>query len=187
MTTRIVGISGSLRQGSFNTRLLHVCVGLLPGDVTLEVVTLREVPLYDGDVEAQGIPPGVARLKDQIAASDALLLVSPEYNHTMPGVLKNAIDWCSRPPTDIGRVFKGRPVAILGASPGPFGTARGQHSWLPALRAVLLRPYFEHAPFYLERADQAFDEQGALKDPKKREQLQGFLAGFVDFVRASRS
>jgi len=110
------------------------------------------VPLYDGDVEAAGIPPGVTRLKDQIAAADGLLIVSPEYNHTMPGVLKNAIDWCSRPPADIGRVFKGRPVAIIGASPGPFGTARGQHSWLPALRAVLLRPYFEHAPFYLSRA-----------------------------------
>jgi NAD(P)H-dependent FMN reductase len=181
--TTIVGISGSLRQGSLNTQLLKVCAGLLPDGVTLETASLRDVPLYDGDVEARGIPTGVAALKDQVAASDGLLLVSPEYNHTMPGVLKNAIDWMSRPPADIGRVFKGRPVALIGASPGQFGTARGQHSWMATLRAVLLRPYFEHAPFYLARADQAFDERGELKDPKSRELLQGFLSGFVDFIR----
>ena len=179
----IVGISGSLRQGSLNTQLLKACAGLLPGDATLAIASLREVPLYDGDVEAKGIPAGVAQLKDQVAAADALLLVSPEYNHTMPGVLKNAIDWMSRPGSDIGRVFKGKPVALIGASPGMFGTARGQANWLPALRAVTLRPYFEAPPFYLARADQAFDEQGALKDPKSRELLQGFLAGFVDFIR----
>ena len=181
--TRIVGISGSLRQGSLNTQLLKACAGLLPGDVTLEIASLRDVPLYDGDVEAKGIPAGVAKLKDQVAACDGLLIVSPEYNHTMPGVLKNAIDWMSRPGSDIGRVFKGRPVALIGASPGQFGTARGQANWLPALRAVTLRPYFEASPFYLARADQAFDGDGALKDPKSRELLQSFLAGFVDFIR----
>ena len=181
--SKIVGISGSLRQGSLNTQLLKVCGGLLPAGATLEIASLRNVPLYDGDVEAKGIPAGVARLKDRVAASDALLLVSPEYNHTMPGVLKNAIDWMSRPGSDIGRVFKGRPVALIGASPGQFGTARGQANWLPALRAVTLRPYFEAAPFYLARADQAFDAEGALKDPKSREFLQAFLAGFVEFIR----
>jgi NAD(P)H-dependent FMN reductase len=181
--TRLVGISGSLRAGSFNTQLLKACAPLLPPDVTLDIVSLRDVPLYDGDVEAQGIPAGVARLKDQVAAADGLLIASPEYNHTMPGVLKNAIDWMSRPAADIGRVFKGRPVALLGASPGAFGTARGQHSWLPALRAVLLRPYFEHDAFYLAKAGQAFDEQGGFKDPKTREILQGFLTGFIEFVR----
>ena len=181
--TTIVGISGSLRQGSLNTQLLKACAGLLPDGVTLRIESLRDVPLYDGDVEAKGIPSGVTRLKDAVAAADGLLLVSPEYNHTMPGVLKNTVDWMSRPPADIGRVFKGRPVALIGASPGQFGTARGQHSWLATMRAVLLRPYFEHAPFYLARADQAFDADGTLKDPKSRELLQGFLAGFVDFVR----
>jgi NAD(P)H-dependent FMN reductase len=181
--TSIVGISGSLRLGSLNTQLLKACADLMPDGATLQVASLREVPLYDGDVEAKGIPTGVAALKDQVAAGDGLLIVSPEYNHTMPGVLKNAIDWMSRPPADIGRVFKGRPVALIGASPGQFGTARGQHSWVAALRAVMLRPYFEHAPFYLARADQAFDERGGLKDPKSRELLQGFLAGFVDFIR----
>ncbi len=181
--TKIVGISGSLRQGSFNTKLLQVCTTLLPAGVSLEIASIRDVPLYDGDVEAQGIPAGVARLKDQVAAADALLIVSPEYNHSMPGVLKNAIDWMSRPSSDIGRVFKGRPVALIGASPGQFGTARGQVSWLSALRAVLLRPYFEADAFYLGRAHQAFDEQGALKDPKSVELLQAFLSGFVDFIR----
>lgn len=181
--TKIVGISGSLRQGSLNTQLLKVCGSLLPAEATLRIASLREVPLYDGDVEARGIPAGVAKLKDEVAAGDALLIASPEYNHTMPGVLKNAIDWMSRPPSDIGRVFKGRPVALIGASPGQFGTARGQASWLPALRAVTLRPYFEAAPFYLARADQAFDGESGLKEPKSRELLQGFLAGFVDFIR----
>jgi chromate reductase, NAD(P)H dehydrogenase (quinone) len=180
--TRIIGLSGSLRRDSFNTRLLRACAPLLPPDVSLEVVTLHDIPLYDGDVEAQGIPAGVARLKDQVAGCNGLLIASPEYNHTMPGVLKNAIDWMSRPADDIERVFKGRPVALIGASPGAFGTARGQHSWLPALRAVLLRPYFEHAPFYLAKAHQAFDEQGGFKDPKTRELLSGFLAGFTSFV-----
>jgi NAD(P)H-dependent FMN reductase len=180
--TRIVGVSGSLRKASLNTQLLRACQPLLPPDVTLDIVTLHDVPLYDGDVEAQGIPAGVARLKDQVASADGLLLCSPEYNHTMPGVLKNAIDWLSRPPQDIDRVFKGRPVALLGASPGQFGTARGQASWLPALRAVMLRPFFEHAPFYLGRASDAFDERGGLKDPKSRELLSAFLAGFVSFV-----
>jgi NAD(P)H-dependent FMN reductase len=181
--TRLVGVSGSLRKGSFNTQLLRACQPLLPAGVSLEIVTLHEVPLYDGDVEARGIPPGVAKLKDLVAGADGLLIASPEYNHTMPGVLKNAIDWLSRPAEDIGRVFKGRPVALIGASPGGFGTARGQASWLPALRAVLLRPYFEHAPFYLSKAHQAFDEAGGFTDARTREQLAGFLAGFAAFVR----
>jgi NAD(P)H-dependent FMN reductase len=176
-------MSGSLRKGSFNTQLLRACQPLLPAGVSLEIATLHEIPLYDGDVEAQGIPPGVAKLKDLVAGADGLLISSPEYNHTMPGVLKNAIDWLSRPSEDIGRVFKGRPVALIGASPGSFGTARGQASWLPALRAVLLRPYFEHAPFYLAKADQAFDGEGGFKDPRTRELLGGFLDGFTRFVR----
>ena len=180
--TRLVGISGSLRKGSLNTKLLHACVGLLPAGASLEIATLHDVPLYDGDVEAAAFPQPVTRLKDQIAGCDALLLVSPEYNHSMPGVLKNAIDWASRPPADIERVFMGRPVALIGASPGSFGTARGQAAWLPVLRAVQLRPFFELPPFYLAKAGDAFDDEGALKDPRSRDLLAAFLRGFVAFA-----
>lgn len=180
--TRIVGVSGSLRKGSLNTRLLRACEALLPDGASLEVTTLDDIPLYDGDVEAAAFPPAVARLKDRVAAADALLLVSPEYNHSMPGVLKNAIDWMSRPAADIDRVFKGRPAALIGASPGAFGTARGQAAWLPVLRAVQLRPFFELPPFYLAKASDAFEADGGLKDPKSRELLATFLRGFVDFA-----
>jgi chromate reductase len=179
---RILGVSGSLRRGSLNTKLLRACEGLLPSGASLDAVTLQGIPLYDGDLEAAGIPAAVSELKERCAAADALLLVSPEYNHSIPGVLKNAIDWMSRPGSDIPRVFKGRPVAVIGASPGGFGTARGQAAWLPVLRAVQLRPFFEAPPFYLSKADEAFDEAGALRDERTREHLAAFLRGFVEFA-----
>ncbi len=116
---KIIGITGSLRSGSFNTALLRVAAGLMPSGAMLETATLKGIPLYDGDIEAnEGIPQAVIALQEQIAAADGLLLATPEYNNSMPGVFKNAIDWLSRPPSDIGRVFGGRPVAVMGASPG---------------------------------------------------------------------
>lgn len=181
--TRIVGISGSLRKDSLNTKLLKACAGLLPAGASLEIADLHGVPLYDGDLEASAFPPAVTRLKDHVASGDALLLVSPEYNHSMPGVLKNALDWMSRPSSDVPRVFRGRPVALIGASPGGFGTARGQAAWLPVLRALTLRPFFDHPPFYLSKAAEAFDAQGGLVDARMREQLASFLEGFVAFAR----
>src|SRR5947208_8844484 len=120
---RIVGISGSLRQGSYNSALLRAALASMPAGAELVVGTIRGIPLYDGDVEAsEGIPAPVATLKDAIAAADGLVLATPEYNNSMPGVLKNAIDWLSRPASDIQRVFGGKPVALVGASPGGFGT-----------------------------------------------------------------
>ena len=183
---RLLGISGSLRAGSFNTHLLRAARGLLPDGITLEVATLHGVPLYDADLEArEGLPAAVATLKDQVAACDGLLLGTPEYNNGIPGVFKNGIDWLSRPPADIGRVFKGRPVALLGASPGGFGTILAQAAWLPVLRTLGLQPWFG-AKLMVSRAGKVFDDQGVLADEDVRRQLAGYLEGFAAFVRASR-
>ena len=106
---KLVGISGSLRKGSYNTALLRAAAGLTPEGVTLDVVTLEGVPLYDGDLESsEGLPPAVTALKEAIVAADGVLLVTPEYNSGIPGVFKNAIDWTSRPGSDIARVWRGR-------------------------------------------------------------------------------
>lgn len=112
----IVGLCGSLRRGSFNAALLRAAAALPPDGSRIDAHTLHGVPLYDGDVEAaEGIPPAVATMKDAGAAADGLLLVTPEYNNGIPGVFKNAIDWMSRPGSDIARVFGGKPVTVIGA------------------------------------------------------------------------
>src|SRR5829696_6506224 len=155
---KLIGLSGSLRQGSFNTALLRAARGLMPDGAELDIRTIREIPLYDADVEAaQGIPPSVAALKDAIAAADGLVLVTPEYNTSIAGVLKNAIDWLSRPPADIKRVFGGKPVALLGALPGGFGTILSQNAWLPVLRTLGADLWFG-GRMMVSRASAVFDE-----------------------------
>lgn len=182
--TKIIGLAGSLRGGSLNAALLHAAAQLMPKDASLDIASIKGIPLYDGDVEAkEGIPATVAALKDQIAAGDGLLLVSPEYNNAMPGVFKNAVDWLSRPPADIARVFGNRPVAVIGASPGGFGTVLAQNSWLPVLRTLGTRPWFG-ARLMVARAGTVFDDQGALVDEKIRAQLQQFMQGFVAYVKS---
>src|SRR5438105_8926772 len=112
--TKIVGISGSLRRGSFNSALLWAAVELMPVGAELQIESIEGIPLYNGDVEAAtGIPPRVAELKSAIAGADGLLLSTPEYNNSIPGVMKNAVDWLSRPGTDIKAVFGGKPVALM--------------------------------------------------------------------------
>ena len=181
--TTLLGLSGSLRAGSFNTALLRAAAGLMPAGATLENATLHGIPLYDGDLEArEGLPAAVQALKDRLAAADGLLLATPEYNNGIPGVLKNGIDWLSRPAADIGRVFGDRPVAVIGASPGGFGTILAQNAWLPVLRTLGTRPWFG-GRLMVSRAGQVFDAQGALVDPKVRDQLQAFLHGFVESLR----
>lgn len=178
---RLLGISGSLRHGSYNTALLRAAAELAPDGVTLEARTLHGIPLYDGDVEAEGIPEPVAALKEAIAAADGVLLVTPEYNNGIPGVFKNAIDWASRPPADSARVFGCRPFALIGASPGGFGTLLAQNHWLPVLRTLGANLWTE-GRLMVSRAGNVFDGEGAIADPRVREQLQAFMAGFAAMV-----
>lgn len=178
----LLGISGSLRKGSYNTALLRAAAGLVPEGSTLEIASLHGIPLYDADDETRdGIPPAVDLLKNRIAGCDGLLLATPEYNNGVPGVFKNAIDWVSRPPADIPRIFGGRPVAVLGASPGGFGTILAQNAWLPVLRTLGTRQWFG-GRLMVSRAGQAFDEAGELIDEKVRGQLRQFLEGFLGSV-----
>jgi chromate reductase, NAD(P)H dehydrogenase (quinone) len=137
-STTIIGISGSLRKESCNAALLRAAADLAPSTTRVEIASIREIPLYNADIDAeQGAPDSVLNLKDRIAASAGLLLVTPEYNNSIPGVFKNAIDSLSRPPADIPRVFKGRPVALMGCTPGRNGAILAQNAWLPVLRAMI--------------------------------------------------
>jgi chromate reductase len=181
----ILGFCGSLRRESYNGALLRAAVELLPAGNSLEIVSIREIPLYDADVDAAGPPAAVKALKERIAAADGLLLATPEYNYSLPGVLKNAIDWLSRPAADIPRVFGGCPVALMGASIGPGGTRLAQAAWLPVLRGLALLPWFGKQLF-VANAKPVFGADGQLADDAIRVQLRDFVAGFAAFVAAHR-
>ena len=184
--TRILGISGSLRAGSFNTALLHAAQQVAGDDVTLEAATLHGIPLYDGDVEARdGEPAAVTALKQRILASDGVLLVTPEYNNGIPGVFKNGIDWLSRGTPGIPAVFGDRPFALVGASPGGFGTILSQNHWLPVLKTLGVE-HWAGSRLYLSRAGQAFDTNGGLADERTRAQLVEFVQGFARFAGERR-
>ena len=181
----IVGISGSLRAGSYNAALLRAAGETAPEGARVEVASIREIPLYDADLEARAFPEAVRILKDRIAASAGLLLVSPEYNNSFPGVMKNAIDWLTRPPADIPRVFRDRPVAVIGATPGRGGTALAQTAWLPVLRTLGMRPWFGQR-LQVSGAKSLFDAAGGLADEEIRTRLRAFMAGFVEFIGRGR-
>ncbi|TMH20059.1 MAG: NAD(P)H-dependent oxidoreductase [Betaproteobacteria bacterium] len=179
----IVGFAGSLRQGSYNAALLRAARAMMPTESELHEASIREFPLYNGDDEvAHGVPPAVTALKDAIAAADGLLLVTPEYNNSIPGVAKNAIDWLSRPPSDIARVFGGKPVAIIGASPGGFGTILSQNAWLPVFR-TLGADLWAGGRLLVSRAGSVFDASGTIVDSKTNDALRKFLERFVTHVR----
>ncbi len=178
---RMVGLGGSLRRASMNRALLEEAGGLVPAGWAFEIAEYRDFPLYDADLDARGTPPAVATAKDQLAAADALLLISPEYNNSIPGVLKNAVDWLSRPPADAARVFRDLPVALAGASPGGFGTVLSQAAWLPVLRTLRLRLYSEKM-LYVSRASALFGADGKLQDAATRDSLRAVVEGLVEFA-----
>lgn len=185
-TITIIGLSGSLRSGSFNTGLLRAAAGLMPEAARLVLKTIRGIPLYDGDIEAaNGIPAVVRDLGEAIANADGLLLATPEYNNSIPGAFKNAIDWLSRIEDAAEPVFAGKPVAVVGASPGGFGTLLAQDAWLTVLRALEVKPWFG-GRLLVSRAAGVFNTGGDLTDEGARKKLQEFLAGFIEQVRTSR-
>ncbi|WP_210527608.1 NADPH-dependent FMN reductase [Rubellimicrobium arenae] len=182
--TKLIGISGSLRQGSMNSALLRAARDLMPEGSSLRICSISGIPLYDGDVEQrEGIPAAVADLKEAIAEADGLILATPEYNNSVPGVLKNAIDWLSRPASDIPHVFGGKPVALMGASPGPFGTLLSQTAWLPVFK-TLGAQLWSGDRLFVSRASDVFGEDGTLTDARIRERLTRFLLGFDAFAQA---
>jgi chromate reductase, NAD(P)H dehydrogenase (quinone) len=179
---RLIGIAGSLRKGSYNAALLRAAAELAPAGTEVEIASIAGIPLYDADLEGEhGIPEPVAKLKDQLAAADGLLLATPEYNNSLPGVLKNAIDWLTRPPRDIPRVFGDKPVAIMGATPGGGGTRMAQTAWLPVLRTLGTRAWFGKQ-LYVAKAAEVFDADGRLVDAKTSKLLAEFMVGFAAFV-----
>ena len=172
----ILGIAGSLRQGSYNRALLRAARELLPEGTELVEHDLRDLPLYDGDVEAAGDPQPVVALKDAIRTADAILIATPEYNRGVPGVLKNAIDWASRPP--LASPLARKPVAIMGASTGLGGTQRAQEQ----LRSALEFPgalVLEEPHVLVPEAFMRFDESGELADAGVRAELGDLLDALV--------
>ena len=129
-------------------------------------------------MENDGIPAAVTTLKDAIAAADGLVIVTPEYNGGIPGVAKNVIDWISRPGSDVPRVLHGKPVALMGATPGGLGTAFSQTAWLHVLRTLRMRIWVGGGPFYLSQAPKSFDDQGR-PDEELRQRVSDYMAGFV--------
>jgi NAD(P)H-dependent FMN reductase len=181
---RIVAIAGSLRNKSFNHALLRAASELAGDGASLDIRTIRDIVVYDGDIEAEtGIPEPVEQLKTAVAEADGLLIASPEYNNSLPGALKNAIDWMTRPPKDIERVFGDKPVGLIGATPGRGGTRLAQTAWLPVFRTLGMRPWFKKS-LYVDGAGKLFDAELRLTDADTRKRLADYLTGFVAFVRA---
>ena len=180
--TRLVAISGSLRKASFNTSLMRAAIAMAPDGVEIVEGSIRGIPLYDGDLEAEsGVPEAATRLKDLVAEADGVMLFTPEDKNSIPGTFKNAIDWMTRPSSDIARVFGNKPFAITGASPGNFGTLLSQEAWLPVMRTLGTRPWFGQK-LMVSKAGSVFAD-GVIVDEATENKLRSFVEGFADFVR----
>ncbi|MCA1326682.1 NADPH-dependent FMN reductase [Herbaspirillum sp. alder98] len=179
---KILGISGSLRAKSINTAALRALYELLPPGVTLTEADISDLPLYNDDVREQGWPAPVARLRQQIAEADAIIFATPEYNYSIPGVLKNAIDWASRPPE---QPFAGKFAAIMGASPGAIGTARAQYH-LRQIGVFLDLQFINKPEVMIGGAADRFDANGKLTHEPTREFLKTMVTALADRVRFIR-
>lgn len=183
---RVLGISGGLRRKSFNTALLSAAGDLIPDGLTLDVFDLRDIPLFDADIEAEGFPPAVQDFRDRIRAADAILIATPEYNYSISGVLKNAIDWASRDELvedvpDAESPLDQKPVAIMGAG-GRLGTVRAQAHFRAIALHNSMRVMIDPEVF-VSRPSNKFNKEGHLTDERTREHLRRFLAAIPDWVR----
>ncbi len=167
----ILGFAGSLRKGSYNRALLREAVSLTPKDVKLEIFELEGIPPFNQDFELSP-PDRVKDFKNKISSSDAILIVTPEHNYSVPGVLKNAIDWASRPYGD--NSFEGKPVAVMSASTGMLGGARAQYHLRQSFVFLNMHPV-NRPEVFVTSASQKFDDQGRLTDAKTREFVQKLL------------
>ena len=182
---KIIAISGSLRKNSVNTFLLQEAAKLAPSGVELQIASIEDIPLYNWDIEnEQGLPDSVVELKEKIESSSGLLISTPEFNHGIPGVLKNAFDWLSRPSADIPKVFGNRPTGVIGAASGHFGSALAQTAWLPILQCLNARVYFEKS-LHVGSSYEIFDANGNIIDSKTQKRLQNYVEGFIKFAIAS--
>ena len=175
----VAGIAGSLRRGSFNRGLLRAAVESAPGSMAIESLEIRDLPLYDADMDVEGGPEVVREFKAAILAADGIFIATPEYNYSMPGALKNALDWASRAPE---RALQNKPVAIVGATPGRWGTVRSQL----ALRQMLMFPACRVMPapvMTIAGAREHFDGDGNLTDDETRAQLVAVLEAFETWIR----
>lgn len=179
----ILGISGSLRQGSLNTAALRACASLLPDGVTFSLADLSDIPLYNEDIRTQGLPPSVKQLREQIKAADAIVIATPEYNYSFSGVLKNAIDWASRPPD---QPFDGKSIALMGATPGGLGTSRAQYH-LRQVFIYLNGQVLNRPEVMISAAPSKFDNDGVLIDETTAENLRKLLVVLYDTARQRKA
>lgn len=179
---KTLGISGSLRKGSYNSAALRAAAELLPEGMSLEIADISQLPLYNEDVRQAGFPPPAQKLRDQILAADALIFVTPEYNYSMSGVLKNAIDWASRPPN---QPFDGKPVGIMGATPSLWGTARAQYHLRQSCVFLNMLP-LNKPEVLIAQAQSKFDAELRLADKTTRDLIAQLLVALRDWTRRLR-
>ena len=175
---KVLGISGSLRRGSYNTAALRTCAELLPAGMTMTYARIDDIPLFNQDLFDAGMPEPVKRFRAEVAVADGLLIASPEYNFSVTAALKNAIDWGSRAPN---QVFQDKAVAIFSATTGPVGGVRNQYD----LRRILTQLWGHDLPrpeVFIGNAQSKFDAQGRLSDETTRKFLADLLAGFKDWI-----
>ena len=179
---QILAISGSLRKGSYNTAALRACNELLPAGMTMRITSIADLPMFDQDVFDAGIPEPAKRLRAEIAQADGVLIASPEYNFSLSGALKNAIDWASRPPN---QSWQDKPVAIFSCTQGPLGGARVQYD----LRRILVQLWAHVLPrpeVFIGSAPSKFDAQGRITDEATKKFLTDLLAGFKPWIERMR-
>ena len=178
MTVKVLGIAGSLRKGSYNKLALRAAMELKPAGMDIESFDIAPIPPFNDDIREQGYPPVVQELREKVRAADALLFVTPEYNYSVPGVLKNAIDWVSRPPS---QPFDDKPAAIMGASSGRLGTARAQYHLRQM--AVFVNMHVLNRPeVMISAAANAFDASGRLTDEGARKLIADLLVNLADWT-----